>query len=119
MPAFARHTRSPSVTHGQPGLPPDGPRRYSPAAQGSVRPARPSTHATEGAVYVACSTLCFARHPLERVLRIMAELEFSKVDVALHERGPHLKPSEVAADVHAAAQRLRYGPGLVPAAFNV
>jgi hypothetical protein len=46
-------------------------------------------------VYVACSTLCFARHPLERALRIIGELEFSKLDVALHERGPHLRPSEV------------------------
>src|SRR5947207_135349 len=32
------------------------------------------------AVFVACSTQCFARHPLERALRIINELEFSKVD---------------------------------------
>jgi sugar phosphate isomerase/epimerase len=49
----------------------------------------------------------------------MAELEFSKVDVAIHEPGPHLRPSEVAADVAQAAQRIRYGPGLAPAAFSV
>ena len=70
-------------------------------------------------MYVACSTLCFAKHPLDKVLRIIAELEFGKMDVAIHERGPHLKPSEVAADVTAAAQRLRIGPGLTPAAFSV
>jgi sugar phosphate isomerase/epimerase len=70
-------------------------------------------------VYVACSTLCFAKHPLEKVLRIIAELEFGKMDVAIHEKGPHLKPSEVAADVSVAAQRLRIGPGLTPAAFSV
>jgi sugar phosphate isomerase/epimerase len=63
--------------------------------------------------------LCFARHPLEKALRIIAELEFGKMDVAIHESGPHLKPSEVAADVSAAAQRLRIGPGLTPAAFSV
>ena len=34
-------------------------------------------------------------------------------------RGPHLRPSEVAADVPAAAERLRYGGGLTPAAFSV
>jgi sugar phosphate isomerase/epimerase len=70
-------------------------------------------------VYVACSTFCFARYPLERALRTIGELEFSKLDVALHERGPHLKPSEVAADVALAAQRIRIGPSLTPAAFTV
>jgi sugar phosphate isomerase/epimerase len=70
-------------------------------------------------VFVACSTLCFARHPLERALRLISDLEFSKVDVAVHEQGPHLRPSEVAADVPAAAQQLRIGPSLAPAAFNV
>ena len=70
-------------------------------------------------MYVACSTLCFARYPLERALRVIGELEFSKLDVAIHERGPHLRPSEVAADVALAAQRIRIGPSLTPAAFSV
>jgi sugar phosphate isomerase/epimerase len=70
-------------------------------------------------VFVACSTLCFARYPLEQALRAIAELEFSKVDVSIREEGPHIKPSEVAADVTAAAQQIRIGPSLSPAAFNV
>jgi sugar phosphate isomerase/epimerase len=70
-------------------------------------------------VYVACSTQCFARYPLERALRIIGELEFSKLDVAIHEQGPHLRPSDVAADVGLAAQRIRIGPSLTPAAFSV
>jgi sugar phosphate isomerase/epimerase len=70
-------------------------------------------------VYVACSTLCFGRHPLEAALRLIAELEFHKFDLALSEGGRHLRPSEVAADVPAAAARLRGGPGLIPAAFTV
>lgn len=70
-------------------------------------------------MYVACSTMCFARCPLERALRIIGELEFSKLDVALHEQGPHLKPSEVVADIGLAAQRIRIGPSLTPAAFSV
>lgn len=73
----------------------------------------------EGAVYVACSTQCFARYPLDRALRIIGELEFSKVDVAIHESGPHLRPSEVVADIGLAAQRIRIGPSLSPAAFNL
>jgi sugar phosphate isomerase/epimerase len=52
-------------------------------------------------------------------LRTIAELEFSKVDVAICEKGPHLRPSEVAADVGLAAQRIRIGPSLSPAAFNL
>jgi sugar phosphate isomerase/epimerase len=70
-------------------------------------------------VYVACSTQCFAKFPLERALRIIGELEFSKLDVAIHEQGPHLRPSEVAEDVNLAAQRIRIGPSLTPAAFSV
>jgi sugar phosphate isomerase/epimerase len=70
-------------------------------------------------VYVACSTLCFARKPLDQALRYIAELEFSKVDVAICEHGPHLRPSEVASDLGLAAQRIRIGPSLSPAAFNV
>jgi len=70
-------------------------------------------------VYVACSTLCFARFPLDQALRRIAELEFSKVDVAIHEQGPHLRPSQVLEDVGLAAQRIRIGPSLSPAAFSV
>jgi sugar phosphate isomerase/epimerase len=46
-------------------------------------------------------------------------LRFNKFDVAIHEHGGQLKPSEVAADVVTAANRLRFGPGLTPAAFSV
>jgi len=70
-------------------------------------------------VFVACSTHCFARHPLERALRIINELEFSKVEIAIHEQGTHLKPSEVACDIPLAAQHVRIGPSLSPAAFDV
>lgn len=70
-------------------------------------------------MFVACSTLCFARYSLDRALRMIGELEFSKLDVAIQERGPHLKPSEVADDVALASQRIRIGPSLTPGAFSV
>jgi sugar phosphate isomerase/epimerase len=70
-------------------------------------------------VYIACSTLCFGRYSLEQALRTIAELEFQKVDVAIYERGCQLKPTEVANDVSHAAQRLRHGTSLTPAAFSV
>ena len=70
-------------------------------------------------MYVACSTLCFANYPLERALRTIGELEFNKLDVAIRKDGPHLRPAEVAADVGLAAQRIRIGPSLTPAALTV
>jgi len=75
--------------------------------------------AREVAVFIACSTVCFAKYSLEQAFRTIAELEFNKVDVAIHEGGKQLRPSDVAADVNAAAQRLRLGTGITPAAFDV
>ncbi len=70
-------------------------------------------------MYVACSTLCFDSYPFEEALHSIAELEFNKIDVAIHEGGNHLKPSQVARDVQAAAARLRMASGLVPSAISV
>jgi sugar phosphate isomerase/epimerase len=70
-------------------------------------------------MFVACSTLCFSKEPLESALRHMAELEFHKVDLALVESGEHLKPSEVAADLDASLARLRHGPSLSPSAIGI
>jgi sugar phosphate isomerase/epimerase len=49
---------------------------------------------------------------------MIAELEFSKVDVAIRPQGPHMKPDEVAADITKSALRLRIGPGLTASAFK-
>jgi sugar phosphate isomerase/epimerase len=58
-------------------------------------------------VYVACSSLCFGRYPLAQALHAIGELNFHKVDLAVHEHGPHLKPSDVVADAHRVANMLR------------
>jgi sugar phosphate isomerase/epimerase len=68
-------------------------------------------------MFVACSTVCFAREPLERALRQIAELEFDKFELALVENGQHLKPSEVGDDPEGALQRLRRGPSLTASAL--
>jgi sugar phosphate isomerase/epimerase len=47
----------------------------------------------------------------------MAELEFDKVELAVVEDSPHLRPSDVAENPDAAAHRLRHGPSLTPAAL--
>ena len=69
-------------------------------------------------MYIACSSLCFGKYPLDQALRTIDELRFQKVDLAIHESGPHLKPSEVALDVNRYAQMLRV-TGLSFAAFHV
>lgn len=70
-------------------------------------------------MFVACSTLCFSKEPLESALRHMADLEFHKVDLALSESGGHLRPSEVAENLDASLARLRHGPSLATSAIGV
>jgi sugar phosphate isomerase/epimerase len=69
-------------------------------------------------VYVACSTLCFSRLPLEDALRTIREMHFAKADLAIHDPGPHLTPAEVTADPGRAAQKLK-AANLPLAAFHV
>ncbi len=68
---------------------------------------------------VACSTLCFNRLPLDRALKTMEELEFSKVDATISAQGPHLTPADVAADPVRCARMLRYSASVAPAALNL
>jgi sugar phosphate isomerase/epimerase len=65
-------------------------------------------------VFVACSTLCFSREPLESALRHIAELEFDKVELAVAESGAQLRPSELSENPESAVHRLRHGPSLTP-----
>jgi sugar phosphate isomerase/epimerase len=70
-------------------------------------------------VFVACSTLCFAREPLETALRQITELEFDKFELALVEEGNHLRPSEAGDNPELALQRLRSGPSLIPSSMYI
>jgi sugar phosphate isomerase/epimerase len=70
-------------------------------------------------MFVACSTLCFSKEPLESALRHIAELEFDKIELAIIEGGTHLRPSEVAENPEMALHRLRHGPSLTPAALSL
>lgn len=70
-------------------------------------------------MYVACSTQCFSQQSFEEALRTIADLQFSKYEVTICERGCQLRPSEVVQDVASAAGRLRFGPGLTPTTFSV
>lgn len=58
-------------------------------------------------MFVAASTECFANLPLTTALERLVELEFSNVEVALHEDSAQLKPSEVAGDLERAVHLCR------------
>jgi sugar phosphate isomerase/epimerase len=85
----------------------------------AARVSRPIQEERRVGVHVACSTLCFTAEPLESALRHIAELEFGKIDLAIVEDSPHLKPSEVAENIEAALHRVRYGPSLTPSAIDL
>ena len=67
---------------------------------------------------VACSTLCFGRLKLDDALRVIREMHFAKADLAIHADGPHLRPTDVTADVGKVAQRLK-AANVAFAAFHV
>lgn len=58
-------------------------------------------------MYVACSTLCFTKLPLDDALRTIREMRFPKADLAVHAAGPHLTPAEVTADPGGVVKRLK------------
>lgn len=56
---------------------------------------------------VACGSLAFSKLPLEEALTRIARLGIPYVDLAVQEGWAHLNPSEIAADVDAAVERLQ------------
>ena len=51
---------------------------------------------------VASSTECFRNLPLHEAIDRIIDLEYTSIEIDIHEQGQHLKPSEVAADVESA-----------------
>ena len=70
-------------------------------------------------MFVACSTLCFSREPIESALRHIAELEFDKIELSIIEGGLHMQPSEVSEYPEVAIQKLRNGPSLTPTSLDL
>ena len=68
---------------------------------------------------VAASSECFPELPLSDVMSRLVDLEFSEVEIALHEQGGHLKPSEVLANVGHAADICRQTQRLTPIAYSI
>ncbi len=70
-------------------------------------------------MFVAASTRCFADLPLDTALQRLVDLEYTSVEITIHETGGHLKPSEVLADLDAAMRACRQTHRLTAIAFSV
>ncbi len=67
---------------------------------------------------VAVTTRCFANLPLETALERLSDLEFSAVEIMVHESEGHLKPSQVVNDFDAALAACRKTFRLTPVAYS-
>ena len=56
-------------------------------------------------MFVAASTECFHDLPLDEAIEKFVDLEFTAIDLAIHEGQRHLKPSEVTNDLNEAIHR--------------
>jgi sugar phosphate isomerase/epimerase len=70
-------------------------------------------------VFVSASTECFPDLSPPQVLQILVDLQFTAVELAIHEEGGFMRPSEVLADVDKAAHFCRDTHRLDIAGLNV
>jgi len=70
-------------------------------------------------VYVAATTDCFPDLPLADAVARLVELQYTRIEITLHEQGMQLKPSEVAADLERAIARCHEIQRLTPVAYSI
>jgi sugar phosphate isomerase/epimerase len=70
-------------------------------------------------VFVAASTECYENLPLRDALERLADLEYTNVEIDIHEDGKHMRPSVVAANVNDAIDLCRNTRRLDVIAYSV
>ncbi len=70
-------------------------------------------------MFVAATSRCFADLPMNAALQKLVDLEYTCVEIMIHETGGHLKPSEVLANPDRALQLCRLTHRLTPVALSV
>lgn len=70
-------------------------------------------------MFVAASTDCFPTLPLEAALQRLVDLEYTRVEIGVHESGPQLKPSQVHANLEEAVRLCRDTHRLTPVSYAV
>jgi len=68
---------------------------------------------------ISASTECWPGKPLAETIEILYDLDFAAIEIALHENGGHVKPSELLVDVERSAQMLRHGHRLDIVGYSV
>ena len=70
-------------------------------------------------MFVAATSRCFADLPLNEALQRLVDLEYSHVEIMIHESGGHLKPSEVHHDLERVVRVCRQTYRLTAVAYSV
>jgi len=70
-------------------------------------------------VFVAATSRCFSHLPLDAALAQLVDLEYTAVEIMIHEADGHLKPSEVLADPERAVALCRQTHRLTTVALSV
>lgn len=70
-------------------------------------------------MYLAASCTCFPNLSLDAALSKLVDLEFTRIEIQIHEKEGRLKPSEVAADPDRAILICRQTRRLTPIAYSV
>ena len=70
-------------------------------------------------MFVAASSECFGNLSLEGVLQRLVDLEYNHVEIALHETGGQIKPSDVLADLDKVAATCRETYRLTISGYSV
>jgi len=70
-------------------------------------------------VFVAASSRCFSDLPANEAFQRLVDLEYTNVEISLHESWGHIKPSAVLADPDRAWQVCRQTHRLTPVAFDL
>ncbi len=70
-------------------------------------------------MFVAASSECFPNLSLDGVLERLVDLEYTALEVAIHERGGQLQPSQVLADVEKAVGQCRETYRLTISGYSV
>jgi sugar phosphate isomerase/epimerase len=70
-------------------------------------------------VFVAASTECFSTLPFSAALQRLVDLEYTRVEITLHEQGEQLKPSQVHANLEHAIHLCRDTHRLTPVSYSL
>ena len=70
-------------------------------------------------MFVAATSRCFSNLPLDAALLQLVDLEYTAVEIMVHESDGHLKPSEVLADTERAVALCRQTHRMTPVALSI